>query len=224
MSNFIKYMGQPSRVRSIVSPTVDNPDQVSEYLSDNLDILGIILAAGQSSRYGHRNKLLEQVDNIPLIRHVVHTTQQSLINDMIAVTGYENERINRAIGDQCSTILNEDYQQGQSTSIACGINVAQNRDVDAAVILLGDMPKVSPDSINELIYAYDTTEYDILAASYNHQRGNPVLFDNAYFSELYDITGDTGGKDILFDNEDAALVETNDSGVLLDIDKPGDID
>lgn len=217
-------MEQPSQANSIVSLTVDNPDQASEYPSDNLDILGIILAAGQSSRYGHRNKLLEQVDNIPLIRHVVHTAQQSLIDEMIAVTGCDNERINRAIGNRCNTILNENYRQGQSTSIACGINVAQNRDVDAAVILLGDMPKISPNSINKLIYAYDTTEYDILAASYNRQRGNPVLFDDAYFSELCDVTGDTGGKDILLDNRDAALVETNDFGVLFDIDRPGDIE
>lgn len=207
-----------------VFPVVHSPDEVlSAQVSNNLNIHTVILAAGESKRYGNENKLLEQIKNRPVISHVISAAQGSFTDETIVVTGYEHKRVSSVINSQCHIVLNEEYEQGQSTSVARGISVAQKHNADAVVILLGDMPEVTTRSVNKLVYGYDTTDYTILAAAYNGKRGNPVLFDKKYFDELRDVTGDVGGKDLILSNEDSALVETNSLGVLLDIDTPGEV-
>lgn len=205
-------------------PVVHSSEEVlPSQVSDDLSILAVILAAGQSERYGSKNKLLEQINDTTLISHVIDATQRSLVSGTIVVTGYEHEKISEVVDDRCKTVVNDQYAQGQSTSVACGINAAQTQNADAALILLGDMPEVSAKSINKLVNAYDATNYTILAAAFNGERGNPVLFGRKHFNQLCNVTGDIGGRNLILDNENAALTETNDPGTLLDIDRPEEI-
>ena len=57
------------------------------------------------------------------------------------------------------------------------------------------------------------------------RRGHPVGFGREYYGELVALTGDTGARHILErDRSRIVLVPVDDPGILLDIDKPGDID
>jgi molybdenum cofactor cytidylyltransferase len=73
------------------------------------------------------------------------------------------------------------------------------------------------------VTAYRDGRATALAAACDGQRGNPVLFDGRHFDALRNVSGDVGGREILRESDDAALVETSAPGVLQDIDTRADL-
>lgn len=189
--------------------------------SDKL-IGGIILAAGESRRYGSNNKLLTEVSGTSMIRAVATTAAEAL-DTVIAVVGHDDAAVTASVEevvDECR--YNPQYAIGQSTSVRLGATVARERGWDAAVFCLGDMPFVSAATITELQKRYRAGGSTIVAPRHEGQRGNPVLFDQQHFDDLSHLTGDTGGKDLLQDTCEVAIIETTDSGVVRDIDTLAD--
>lgn len=191
---------------------------------DQPTVVGVVLAAGTSSRFGETNKLLAEWADAPLVSHAVDTLLQSVVDEVVVVVGADAERVRTAISDFEVTIIHNDgYAAGQATSVCRGITAARNHGGDAVVFALGDMPTVNAESINMLVDAYRADVGDALAAAYDGDRGNPVLFGHQHFETLADTTGDTGGREVLLDADGAALVETGDRGVHVDVDSPDDM-
>lgn len=66
---------------------------------------------------------------------------------------------------------------------------------------------------------------DAAAPVFQGQRGHPVLFARALLPQLLALTGDEGARQVLRGLGDRlALVETDDAGVLLDVDRPADLE
>lgn len=186
---------------------------------------GVLLAAGTSSRYGDANKLLATVDGTPLVRHAATALVESAVDGVTVVVGHEHEQVAAALDGLDVTIRrNEAYADGQSTSVRVGIERAAERDADTALVALGDMPDIRSATHDLLVSAYEYGVADVLAAAYEGRRGNPVLFDARYFSALTAVDGDTGGRQLLRESDDAVAIETGDPGVLRDIDRPSDLD
>ena len=95
-------------------------------------------------------------------------------------------------------------------------------DCDGAVILLGDMPDVSPALIDRLIAAFDPGEGRAICVATRHgKRGNPVLWARRFFPEMVAIEGDVGAKHLIAQyGELVCEVEADDDGPLIDIDTP----
>jgi len=85
------------------------------------------------------------------------------------------------------------------------------------------MPFVDPASVDALVATFEATGRSALAAGHDGDRGNPVLFAAEHFDALADASGDVGGRSVLLGADDAAIVETGDSGVLRDVDRPDDL-
>lgn len=201
-------------------PIVDPPDAPA---GDGV-IIGILLAAGTSSRFGEANKLLVEIDGEPIVRAAAQSLVSSRVDDVIVVVGYEADRIREVLADlPVSIVDNPAYADGQATSVRIGAESARGR-ADAVVFALGDMPRVAPASVDALIAAYLDGAGDALAAACDGQRGNPVLFDARFFDRLAAVTGDSGARDLLLDSDAAALVETGDQGVLADVDTDRDLE
>lgn len=201
-------------------------DGTSAAPAEPLRVHGLLLAAGTSSRFGERNKLLATVDGDPIVRRAAKTLLSADLAAVTVVLGHEHERVRAALSDlNVRFVRAADYAEGQSRSLRRGIEAIRNRDpgVDAVVIALGDMPDVSPATIDRLLAAYEAGIGSALAAASDGRRGNPVLFDAQHFDALTATGGDTGGRSVLLDAEDAALVETGDPGVVRDVDRPGDL-
>lgn len=188
-------------------------------------IVGVVLAAGTSSRFGGANKLLVDLDGRPLVRHAAVTLLRSRVNRVLVVLGHEADRVREALdGLDVEVVTNADYETGQATSVRIGVRGARERGAQAVVIALGDMPRVGPDTVDVLLEAYSAGVGDALAAAYEGRRGNPVLFDQRYFDTLCGVSGDVGGRRILLESDDARLVETGDRGILRDVDTKTDLD
>lgn len=187
-------------------------------------VAGVLLAAGESSRFDGRNKLLVELQGDPLVTRAARSLDAADVElrPAVAVVGHESERVREALaGTDLDVVENPDHRAGQATSVRTGVGAVD--DADAVVFALGDMPAVRPGTVEDLIAAYRAGVGEALAAAYGGERGNPVLFGRTHFDALADVRGDAGGREILLGSDDAALVETGDPGVLADVDSPGDL-
>lgn len=83
---------------------------------------------------------------------------------------------------------------------------------------------LSAATIDRLITAYRSGAESIVAPEHGGQRGNPVLFTREHFDRLAAISGDRGGRELLRTRPDLALIDTDDSGVVCDVDGRDDLD
>jgi molybdenum cofactor cytidylyltransferase len=182
----------------------------------------LVLAAGQSRRMGTLNKLLIEIDGVPMVRRVVEMLRQSKVDPIVVVTGHEHERIAAALKDLGVTLAhNPEFAQGLSTSLKAGI-AALSGDVDGALVCLGDMPRVTAAEVDRLIGAFNPVEgRGIVVPTLNGKRGNPVLWSKRFFPEMSQVAGDVGARHLIGAYpEMVAEVEMAGDGVLTDIDTP----
>jgi CTP:molybdopterin cytidylyltransferase MocA/xanthine/CO dehydrogenase XdhC/CoxF family maturation factor len=184
-------------------------------------IAGIVLAAGTSSRMG-RNKLVEPVGGKPLVRHAVETALTGRIDPVIVVTGHEAAAVRAALNSApVSFVHNEDFAQGLSTSLRAGIR-AVPAGCDGALVLLGDMPGITPELARRVVAAFNPAEgRAICVAAADGQRGHPVLWGRQFFTEIEDLRGDVGARSLMEKYvELVCAVEAGNAAPLTDIDTP----
>jgi molybdenum cofactor cytidylyltransferase len=186
-------------------------------------VAAIVLVAGQSRRMGAINKLLAEIDGVPMLNRVIDGVLGSNAGPVVVVTGHEEERVAKAIGRRrkIERVHNPDYAQGLSTSLARGI-AALPEDSDGVLVCLGDMPRVSAKVIDRLIDAFNPREgRAICVPTHRGKRGNPVLFGRRFFAEMKVVSGDVGARHLIGEHgEVVAEVEMADDAVLLDVDSP----
>ena len=186
-------------------------------------VAALVLAAGQSRRMGTLNKLLIGIDGKPMVRHVAEAVQGSQARPIIVVTGHEREKVEAVLSGLgiASFVFNPDYAQGLSTSLKQGL-AALPAGIDAAVVCLGDMPKVAAAEIDRLIAAFNPVEgRAVCVPTRRGKRGNPVLLASRLFPELSSVSGDVGARDLIAAHPELVVeVEMDGDGVLTDIDTP----
>lgn len=188
-------------------------------------VSGVVLAGGASKRMGQKNKLLAEVDGKVLIRHVVEVAIESDAAEIVIVTGHEADLVRRALsGLDVRFVHNPHYPEGLSTSLRAGIG-AVSEGLTGAVILLGDMPRVTAGIVNSLIGQFHAEkDAAICQPTYRGRAGNPVLWPRAFFPEILDIWGDNGARHLIERySESVSRVEVSDAGIHFDIDTPGDL-
>jgi molybdenum cofactor cytidylyltransferase len=184
-------------------------------------IAALVLAAGKSSRMGS-NKLLEEVGGKPMAAWAVEAAREAGCSEILVVTGRERDAVEAALkAKDVRFVHNPAYDEGLSSSLKAGI-AALSEDSDAAVVLLGDMPKLRADHLEALIAAYAPNAGGaICVPSYKGKRGNPVLFDRRYFPEIQTLAGDSGARALIAEHADAvAEVPFEDDAILRDVDTP----
>jgi len=182
----------------------------------------LVLAAGQSSRMGPRNKLLINVQGQPMLARVVSQILAAGIDPCIVVTGHQAAEIRAALAGRNVTFAhNPDYAQGLSGSLHTGLR-ALPKDSDGALICLGDMPDIRSPHLRQLIAAFDPVEGRAICVPTHHgKRGNPVLFGAQFFAEMMALAGDVGARHLIGEHSDQVCeVAIGDAGILLDLDTP----
>ena len=205
----IPSRGQPREGTPEAAPTVARK------------VAAIVLAAGRSTRMG-RNKLMADLEGTPLLVRAVDAALASRARPVIVVTGHESDKTRAALlGRAVSIVHNPDYEKGLSTSLRRGIG-ALPAEADAALVCLGDMPKVSAAMLDRLIQAFNPVEgRAICVPTWNGKRGNPVLWGRQFFPEMAALTGDVGAKHLMADHPELVVeVPAEDDGVLADVDTP----
>lgn len=182
-------------------------------------IAAVILAAGRSSRMGSP-KLLELLEGKPLVRWAAEAALASAARPVVVVTGHRAEEVSAALADlPVQLVHNPDYAQGMATSLRAGVSRVEH--ADAAVICLGDMPRVTAAHLDRILAAFDPASAPIVVPTHERKRGNPVLWARRFFPEIEDLRGDVGARALLERHADAVhLLAIDEPGVLLDVDTP----
>ena len=183
-------------------------------------VAGIVLAAGGATRFGSQKQLADWQGQ-PMVRHVAQTALQAGLTPLVVVSGAGAERVSQAVaGLPVRVVHNPAWQSGQSSSMHAGLNAIPPTG-GGAVFLLADQPNVPAALIQALVEAHSQTLAPIVAPLVDGQRGNPVLFDPITYTDLLQVSGDVGGRQI-FSKYPLQYVPWHDRGVLLDVDEPSD--
>ena len=192
-------------------------------------IAAIILAAGQASRFraaageaGPATKLVAQLDGKPLVRHVAEAALASRAAPVIVVTGHAKEVVRAALeGLPLTFTHNRAYASGLASSLQQGLASAPP-DCDGALVMLGDMPLVSPQIIAQLIDAFERNPSTKAVAPVREgQRGNPVLLSRALFPAVAALSGDVGARALLAAAQGEIIeVAVASRAVTFDVDTP----
>jgi molybdenum cofactor cytidylyltransferase len=189
-------------------------------------VAAIVLAAGRSTRMGGPNKLLAEVHGKPLVRLAVEQALASAARPVIVVTGHQRERVEAALAGLAVTFVhNPDYADGISSSVKSGI-AAVPPQADGAIVCLGDMPQVDAKLIDRLIATFDPEKGALVVVPVmDGKRGNPVVWSRRFFSELGELGGDVGARNLIASYPEAvAEVAVTGRGALFDVDTPDALD
>lgn len=189
-------------------------------------IAGIILAAGESTRYGQTKQLLDWRGE-PFVRAVARTALDAGLSPVLVVTGADAVKIKLSlIGLDVNVVQNTEWKSGQGSSIGTGIHTLQSSvgftradRVGGAIFLLADQPQITTAIIRALVEKHAEGMYPIVAPLVMDQRANPVLFDRSTFDDLLSIEGDRGGRAI-FHKHRVEYLPWHDDRLLLDVDTP----
>jgi len=182
---------------------------------------GILLAAGESKRFGQPKQLLDWKGK-PFVRQVAETALHAGLWPVIVVTGSNAEQVEKAVtGLDVTIVRNENWQNGQGASIATGVR-ALPKNTGASIFLLADQPQIPAEILRALVETHAQNLPAILAPlALEEKRANPVLFDRIAFPDLLQLAGDVGGR-ALFGKYKVEYLPWHDEALLLDVDTPED--
>lgn len=185
-------------------------------------IAGILLAAGGARRF-HSQKLLAPLDGEPVVCHAARALAAAT-DVVVAVVGHEGERVGQALAERNLRVVdNAEWERGLASSLRVGVG-ALGDDVEAAVVALGDQPRIDPAVIDAVIAAWRDTGRPIVSASYRGTRAHPVLFARSVFGELAELDGDAGARLLIERSAERVVYVEVDAEVPRDVDTPEDLD
>jgi CTP:molybdopterin cytidylyltransferase MocA len=156
-------------------------------------VAAVVLAAGESRRFGGAKQLAE-LDGRTLLEHVLVLADNAGLAPIVAVVPVWLTRP-RALDDARLRWVRNPYpERGMSHSLRLGFE-ALGGGTSAAVILLGDQPTVPPAAITALLTARG--EKPIVATLSAGRLAPPVLIERSHFDVVRQPTGDIGLRDVL---------------------------
>jgi molybdenum cofactor cytidylyltransferase len=191
-----------------------------------MNVAAIILAAGASSRFEYGNKLIAEIDGVPIVRHVASALAKSDVQDIVLVTADVSGVVARAAGTgRWRTVENPHADCGLSSSLRTGLQNIDAR-ADGVLIALADMPGITANLINLLLAAFAETKNKIVfPITEDGRRGHPIIWPRRFFSALESLSGDSGGKAIIAAHAESwQPVLYDGEGAFADIDTRKDLD
>ncbi len=186
-------------------------------------VSAVVLAAGTASRMGSAKQLF-RLGSKTLLEHTLENLRGSKVREIVVVLGAEAETIRPLVGAGARVVINDAFREGMGTSLQCGLRAVDGQ-AAATLVVLADQPLVKAATIDGMIDEYSTHKPQILIPMYRGFRGNPVLLDRSVFPEIAGLNGDMGCRAIFGDHlENIRKVAVDDAGVLLDADRPQDLE
>lgn len=171
-------------------------------------VAAIVLAAGEATRFGAPKQRI-------LLPAVLDHLNRAPVDEIVVVSGaYELEPCgSEPQGVPCRVVYCDEWQEGQGASLRCGL-AALADDVDAAVVVLADGPRLAAEAVNRVLDAWRSIG-GVVAASYGGSRGHPLVLGRADWAGV----PDAGLRD-----QPVRLVPCDDLGAPGDVDTPADLE
>lgn len=186
-----------------------------------MNVAGIILAAGDSTRMGKENKLALPWNGKPMLAHVIKAALHSKLSQTCVVLGHQSQLIKGMINHlKILWVENNHWKTGMASSIVAGVKRMEK--YDGYLILLGDMPLINSQMINDIIF--HGTMNNIVIPVHQGKQGNPVFFGSFFRNDLLSISGDQGAKKIIQQYADSVVkIDIQSDAIFQDIDTKANI-
>jgi CTP:molybdopterin cytidylyltransferase MocA len=197
-------------------------------------VAGVLLAAGEGSRFGQPKALVE-LNGQTLAERGVGLLRAGGADPILVVTGAVPLELDRTL-----TVDNPLWRTGMGSSLRAALQALSGAargpdigpdigpemgtDIGAVVVALADQPLVGAEAVARLIAAYRGGA-SVAVAAYDGQPRNPVLLAREHWPEVIaTATGDQGARTFLRTRPElVTLVECGDTGRPDDIDTPADL-
>jgi molybdenum cofactor cytidylyltransferase len=180
-------------------------------------LVGVVLGAGESSRFGSPKQLLPFGDTT-LLGRAVRNANASSLDRVVVVLGRASGEIRASLDfGRAEVVQNTAYGTGCASSLLAGLDAA-GEECAALALLLGDQPGVVPQVIERALSEWRRVRPWASICSYRGDLGHPFIFSREAFAELGGLHGDKAVW---------KLVEAYPERVRrveLDVDLPPDVD
>jgi nicotine blue oxidoreductase len=178
-------------------------------MANSDSVAGVLLAAGEGTRYGMPKVLADQGR---WLRACVAALVAGGCDDVVVVLG-------AAVLDvpaPARAVIASDWADGLSASVRTGVAA-----VDAAFVVLHavDTPDVSADVVRRVLDAARSSTSGLARARYGDRPGHPVVIARRHWPDLLSqLHGDEGARPFLGGRTDVIAVDCADLATGRDID------
>jgi molybdenum cofactor cytidylyltransferase len=158
------------------------------------------------------------------LSRLIGSARTAGLPEIVVVSGADPVAVRQAAGRsdrRVRVIENPAWASGQLSSLLAGLAVPARAPIEAAVVLLVDVPLVSPATIRRLVEVWRDTHAPIVRPARGDEHGHPVIFDAALFAELRAADPTVGAKAVVRAHAaEIVNVPIDDAGAFTDIDTP----
>jgi len=155
---------------------------------------GLVLAAGESKRFGGR-KQLAILDGRPLLEHVLTAMEGAGLDRVAVVLGsHAAEVVDGVPLHGAEVVMCQDWAEGLGASLRAGVDALDG--CDAVAVALGDQPRISAAAIARVVSQRGADELAV-RATYGGVPGHPVLLERTLLSRVGELRGDAGASQLM---------------------------
>jgi len=181
-----------------------------------MEIAGLVLAAGAGRRYGMPKALVAHRGSL-LVQRAAGTLRAAGVAEPVIVIGAQAAQV-RTVAPALTYVENPDWASGMASSLRTGLAALAAGPAGAAVVLLVDMPGVTPEAVRR-VTAHAGADA-LVMGGYRERRGHPVLLGRAHWpGVIASATGDSGARSYLHSHS-VRVVPVDDVADDLDLDVP----
>ena len=183
-------------------------------------MVGVILAAGRSERFGQAKQLLPLGDTT-LLGQVVKSANDSMLDRVVVVLGRAAAEVEATLTFGRAVVVdNTAYPSGCASSLLAGLDAAG--DADALMLLLGDQPGVRTDVIDRAARDWQANRSWVAVMSYRGELGHPFVFERSAFGDLRQLHGDKAVWKLIESQPERVRRVPIDLALPADVDTPED--
>ena len=178
-----------------------------------MNVAGVILTAGASSRMGQPKALLRYRGEAFLDRLIGLFAEQCSEVIVVVRPGLDLSSLRRS----ASLVTNDDPERGMLSSLQCGLAAVSNA-ADGILFCPVDYAPVEADSIRRIIDGFNGV---LTLPVYEGSRGHPCLISRALADELMSLALTASAKEVIHSHlGEAHLIAVEDKRTVEDIDDP----
>lgn len=184
-------------------------------------MVGVVLGAGRSSRFGAPKQLLPFEDTT-LLGQVVRNANVSNLDQVVVVLGRASEDLRASVDfGRAVVVENTAYGTGCASSLLAGMEAA-GESCEALILLLGDQPGVRPEFINFALAEWRRERPWAFVTSYREKLGHPFIFAREAFDDLRELHGDKAVWKLIEAYPDRVMRVEIEAALPPDVDTPED--
>lgn len=183
----------------------------------------IVLAAGESRRFGSPKQLAKLKNGKTIIEHLISTLEKTKIDEIIVVLGAFKDDVQKVIPANIKVCINEDYLKGQTSSLKIGL-----KNISSAsqyfLIQPVDTPTVKSQTIDYIIEKFKESKSLIGIPTYKAKHGHPPIYNIKIKEQILNLEN---GQPLYLINHQFSNqtinIEVDDPAILININSLEDL-